>query len=163
MKSKSDASESEQLAEAPERIFTVESANNALVFVRRVVEDAVKAYRELMRLRSEQHELALVVDTSGQSAGLRALMEEKVSRLKQLHQELLDVGGVIKDFAEGLVDFPARYEGRKVLLCWKLGEAEVTHWHELRAGFAGRQRIDAQFRLGVREPAPAETEAIRPC
>ena len=44
---------------------------------------------------------------------------------------------------EGLVDFPSRLDGRTVFLCWRLGEPEVLHWHELDAGFAGRQPLVA--------------------
>jgi hypothetical protein len=39
------------------------------------------------------------------------------------------------------VDFPSLREGRIVYLCWRLGEDEVAWWHEVDAGFAGRQRL----------------------
>ncbi|MFQ5805995.1 MAG: DUF2203 domain-containing protein [Phycisphaerae bacterium] len=145
-----------------ERIFTVESANEALVFVRKVVKDAVGAYEELMRLRTERQGLALASDASEQLVDLRIQIEQKVDHLKRLHQELADVGCELKDLSGGLVDFPAMFEGRKVLLCWKLGEPEVAYWHELRAGFAGRRPIDAEFRLRAREPTAVETERIGP-
>ena len=48
-----------------------------------------------------------------------------------------------KGAVDGLVDFPSMMDGRIVFLCWKLGEAEVTHWHELDAGFSGRQSLVA--------------------
>ena len=50
------------------------------------------------------------------------------------------------------MDFPAILDGRKVVLCWKLGESEVAHWHEWRAGVAGRKPIDAEFRHHARQP-----------
>jgi hypothetical protein len=59
--------------------------------------------------------------------------------------ELDQVGCVFKGFELGLVDFPAEHEGRVVCLCWQRGEAEVTHWHELDAGYAGRQLLDDAF------------------
>ena len=34
-------------------------------------------------------------------------------------------------------------DGRLVLLCWKLGEPEVLYWHDLDAGFGGRQPLTA--------------------
>ena len=43
------------------------------------------------------------------------------------------------------MDFPARLGNRTVLLCWKLGEEQVLHWHELQAGFGGRQPVADQF------------------
>ena len=52
-------------------------------------------------------------------------------------------GGVeLKDYFAGLVDFPSRREGRVVYLCWRFGEPAVAYWHELEAGFAGRQKLD---------------------
>jgi len=47
----------------------------------------------------------------------------------------------LKDYFTGLVDFPSRLDGREVYLCWRFGEDEIAHWHELDAGFAGRQKI----------------------
>ena len=48
----------------------------------------------------------------------------------------------LKDYQTGLIDFIGRHEGRDVYLCWKLGEEQITHWHELNAGFAGRQPVE---------------------
>ena len=53
-----------------------------------------------------------------------------------------ELGVQIKDPDTGLLDFPARRDGRDVLLCWRVGEAGVTHWHGLEEGFAGRKPID---------------------
>ena len=44
---------------------------------------------------------------------------------------------------EGLVDFYALRGDRLVFLCWKHGEDQIAHWHEVGAGFPGRQPIDA--------------------
>ena len=40
-------------------------------------------------------------------------------------------------------NFPARLDRRDVYLCWKLGEEKITQWHEVYAGFAGREPIAA--------------------
>jgi hypothetical protein len=32
-----------------------------------------------------------------------------------------------------------------VLLCWKLGENGITHWHSVTEGFAGRKPIDERI------------------
>jgi hypothetical protein len=61
-------------------------------------------------------------------------MEEYVRELKALGVEL-------KDYFTGLIDFPSLMDGRPVYLCWRLGEPEVAHWHELEAGVAGRQKL----------------------
>jgi hypothetical protein len=50
-------------------------------------------------------------------------------------------GAQLKDLRTGLVDFLSRRQGREVFLCWRYGEPEVRYWHDLEAGFAGRQLI----------------------
>jgi hypothetical protein len=47
----------------------------------------------------------------------------------------------VKDVARGLVDFPAIIGGREVFLCWEQDEEDVEFWHELDAGYAGRERL----------------------
>jgi len=56
--------------------------------------------------------------------------------------QLLSMGVVIKDVQQGLIDFYAKHQGRDIHLCWKLGEKDITHWHEIDVGFAGRRPID---------------------
>ena len=129
--------------------FTVDSANEALVLVRKVVSDIVEQYGELMSLRNEAQELSLASGAQARFDEIGVLVERALERLKALHQELGDVGCELKDFRTGLVDFPAEIENRKVWLCWKLGEPEVSHWHELDAGFAGRRPIDAETREAI--------------
>ena len=53
-------------------------------------------------------------------------------------------GAIVKDIDEGLVDFPALRDGVEILLCWRLGEDEVAHWHGLEEGFAGRKQLDPE-------------------
>jgi hypothetical protein len=53
-------------------------------------------------------------------------------------------GAIVKDLDSALLDFPALRGGEEILLCWRLGEDEVAHWHGLEEGFAGRQPLDAE-------------------
>ena len=55
--------------------------------------------------------------------------------------EIHELGAIVKDPDEGLVDFPARHDGEDVLLCWRVGEDEVAWWHTLEDGFAGRKPL----------------------
>lgn len=52
------------------------------------------------------------------------------------------MGGVLKDPEQGLVDFYGRIAEKLVWLCWRFGETEVAHYHQLDEGFAKRKRID---------------------
>ena len=68
----------------------------------------------------------------------------RVARSREIdrfEQELADLGIALKDRRLGLVDFPSELGGRQVWLCWRLGEPEVQFWHDLDAGFAGRQPL----------------------
>jgi hypothetical protein len=49
---------------------------------------------------------------------------------------------VLRDLDRGLVDFPALRDGREVYLCWVDGEDDIEYWHDLDAGYAGRQPLD---------------------
>ncbi len=54
-------------------------------------------------------------------------------------------GVVVRDLDEGLCDFRARREDRDVYLCWRVGERSIGFWHEIEAGFPGRQPLDDGF------------------
>lgn len=47
----------------------------------------------------------------------------------------------IKDLDRGLLDFPAIVGGHEVFLCWEQDEDDIEFWHELDAGYAGRERL----------------------
>lgn len=130
---------------APRRLFTVESANRSLVLVRRIVAGIVAQYQELAALRARVASAQRAKITSDAADALRREADMLVAALSRLQEELADVGCELKDFATGLVDFPASHEGRTVYLCWKFGEERVEHWHELDAGFSGRRPIGVEF------------------
>ena len=116
------------------RVFSVEKANQTLPLVRRIVQDVLATCGELRSLRDQ------LADSMDKNAVERD-MEGQSRRLEQLQNELVRIGCVLKDPDIGLVDFPGRYRSRDILLCWKLGEAKVAHWHELHAGPSGRHPV----------------------
>jgi hypothetical protein len=67
--------------------------------------------------------------------------ERLATRYRALVQRVLDMGIELKDPTTGLVDFPSLRDGRVVYLCWRLGESSIEYWHDLEAGFAGRQPL----------------------
>ncbi len=62
-------------------------------------------------------------------------------KLQEYVRELTELGVQLKDPERGLVDFPHMMDGRVVFLCWHHGEEELSFWHEVDAGFAGRQSL----------------------
>ena len=80
-------------------------------------------------------------------------------RVQEYVAELRDLGVEPKDGPQGVVDFPAMIDGRKVCLCWKLGEPEVLYWHERDAGFQDRRPLAAGSVAGE-GPSDAENGGI---
>ncbi|MEJ2503673.1 MAG: DUF2203 domain-containing protein [Gemmatimonadota bacterium] len=107
------------------RFFSLEEANRTLPLVHRIVEDIVDQHRR------------------GDTDQVRALV-----------QELQDLGCYFKGFEEGLVDWYSLYAGRPVFLCWKLGEPAIEWWHQVDAGYAGRQPILPSQRAAFRSTRP---------
>ena len=129
------------------KYFTVAEANAALPLVRAIVSDITKLAEEL---RDRHERLSRVVPPERKMIGeayreeleqVRADFERDQERMQEYVQELHKLGVELKDYFTGLVDFRCRMEDREVYLCWRLGEPEVAHWHELDAGFAGRKKL----------------------
>ena len=56
--------------------------------------------------------------------------------------EKLELQGVIlQDIEDGIVDFPYIYRGKRVMLCWQMGEKKIGHWHEEDECYEGRKKI----------------------
>lgn len=75
-------------------------------------------------------------------ARLRAESDKALQRVKDVLSEIEAIGAQVKDLDIGLIDFPCRVDGTTVLLCWKMGESRITHWHGTSEGFAGRKPIN---------------------
>ena len=58
-------------------------------------------------------------------------------------ERIRELGVVLKDLDMGLLDFPHEREGRIVFLCWHPPEERVAYWHDLDAGYGGREPLDA--------------------
>jgi hypothetical protein len=122
------------------RLFTLEEAKAELEIIRPLLSSAMSARQEILRLRPDlEHELEQAMG-NGHSAESTALLAA-FGRLRDALVEIQARGVLVKDVGSGLVDFPAEHEGRVVFLCWKFGEPDLTYWHDLDAGFAGRQPL----------------------
>jgi hypothetical protein len=127
------------------RYFTLEEANATLPYVRSIVADVVAAYGE-WRDHVAQYEVMAASSRSDEGetevqVALRTEVDRIARRIGGYLSELESVGCTFKGFDGGLVDFLSQRDGRDIFLCWKHGEPEITHWHELDAGFAGRQLL----------------------
>ena len=75
----------------------------------------------------------------------KAEREKTIQRVKDALAEIDATGVQVKDLEMGLLDFPCQVEGRTLLLCWRLGEKGITHWHSSSEVFAGRKPIDEKI------------------
>lgn len=131
---------------ARRRVFTLAQANATLPYISAIVRDITQLAHELRerherlgRLRSGRGGLSAAHREEVDQAEAEVLRGQE--RMRDYEQELRQLGVELKDYFMGLIDFPSEMDGRLVYLCWRLGEPEVAHWHELEAGFAGRQKI----------------------
>jgi hypothetical protein len=129
------------------KFFTVAQANNALPLVRAIVHDITELARELRERHERLNRLKpndrfhLSDAHDEELRQVQAELERGQAKMEEYAHELGQLGVELKDYFTGLIDFPSVMNGRPVYLCWRLGEPEVAHWHELEAGFAGRQRL----------------------
>ncbi|MCC6239852.1 MAG: DUF2203 domain-containing protein [Phycisphaerales bacterium] len=121
----------------PRRRFRLSQATQTLPLVSRIVADIVRTH-SLMRDLEEKltEDLAPV-----QQQLVQEQIEQALSRLHGYVDELNGIGCELKDPTVGLIDFIGLHQGREVCLCWKPGETAIGYWHELDAGFNGRQPV----------------------
>jgi len=123
------------------RYFTPEQANELLTEVKRIV-DAMLACRDrVLQLRDDLWPAVERAAANGGS-GVGGPVLGELMALRGSLAALRALGVVLKDLNQGLVDFPARRRGEDVFLCWRHGEAQVSHWHAADEGFAGRRPIE---------------------
>jgi hypothetical protein len=124
----------------PPRFFTVAEANALLPEVRQLVKEMLAARQEVLDLQPQLWPEVEKAATNGGGKTMSKATRQIIIIQNILHT--LDAWGIqVKDMNIGLIDFPARYEDRTVLLCWQYDEPSVQFWHEVDAGFAGRKRI----------------------
>jgi hypothetical protein len=132
------------------KIFTPAEANATLPLVSAIVSDLVDLSCEL---GERQQRLSLLLGGKANNSHdpyheelvqVQKDMEKDTVRLHEYVEELRALGVEPKSGSEGLVDFPALLNGRKVYLCWKLGESRVHFWHDLDAGYVGRQPVRSE-------------------
>ena len=128
-----------------EKTFTIEEATRTLPLVSRIVDDLVRGHRS-WEDKVREFELATVGSSPERPDAMAELLQIEAQRLaveiEGYVAELTALGVACKSMDTGLVDFPGLRDGKRVYYCWMLGEAKVQYWHELDAGFVGRQKID---------------------
>ncbi|ACM06476.1 DUF2203 domain-containing protein [Thermomicrobium roseum] len=127
------------------RYFTVEEARALVPRLRGLLIALQAEKRELDQLLGELRRLAPLAFLNGHGAQLERI-EQRVAELTRSIREKVRVihqlGVEVKDLDMGIVDFPSLRDGREVYLCWRVDEPTVAYWHDLDAGFRGRQPLE---------------------
>jgi hypothetical protein len=134
------------------RTFTLDEAQDLLPVLESLLRSAIDGKQLIESVDAEFQATAHKVFLSGgmslnvvHLAGRKAQREKAIQRLKDAMAEIDAMGVEVKDLDIGLLDFPCEVDGQIVLLCWKLGEKAITHWHGVSEGFAGRKPVDERI------------------
>lgn len=127
------------------RVFTLSEARNLIPRLRKLLAGVRREREALLDMRIEIDRAREKASDGGGSVYGPVYLTHMIG-FSEAIQEVQLLGVHIKDFRNGLVDFPYEYEGRIVYLCWKPDEDEIGWWHEIDSGFAGRQPLTDEFR-----------------
>ena len=122
-----------------ERHYTLEQANAALEFVT----ERLERLRE-NRAQLDDEEARAALSEAGPSNGGGApgrVVSAAFVGLQRALGELQAMEIVLRDLERGLVDFPSLRDGEEIYLCWEEGEDEISFWHDIESGYAGRQPL----------------------
>jgi hypothetical protein len=134
------------------RTFTLDEAQMLLPVLESLLKRAMQGKKLIEEVEGELQENAHRVFLNGGTqvnvvhlARRKAERERAIQRIKDALAEIEAAGVQVKDLDIGLLDFPCKVDGEIVLLCWKVGEPRITHWHGATEGFAGRKPIDERI------------------
>jgi hypothetical protein len=135
-----------------DRTFTLDEAQSLLPVLESLLRTAIAGKSLIEQVEAEQQALSHRIFLNGGMfldivpvARRKAERTKAEQRAKDAIAEIDSIGVQVKDLDIGLLDFPCEVEGQIILLCWKLGEKSITHWHGTQEGFAGRKPIDERI------------------
>ena len=135
------------------KTFTIDEAQSLLPVLESLLRRAIEGKQAAEKVETDLADVARRIYFAGgmkiDAADIlrqRAELEEHLKRVRETIAEIDAIGVQVKDLDTGLLDFPCRVEDEVVLLCWRMGEPSIEHWHTMEAGFKGRQPLDERFR-----------------
>jgi hypothetical protein len=135
-----------------DRTFTLDEAQSLLPVLESLLRSAIDAKKMMEEVDGEMQSLSQRIFLNGGTrvdvvvtAHRKAQRAKAEQRAKDALAEIDSIGVQVKDLDIGLLDFPCEVDGQVVLLCWKVGETAITHWHGTEEGFAGRKPIDERI------------------
>lgn len=135
------------------KTFTLDEAQSLLPVLEALLKRAIEGKQAAERVEADLADLARRIYLSGgmkvDAASVvkqRAELESHLKVVRETIAEIDAVGVQVKDLESGLLDFPFRLDDEVVLLCWRMGETAIEHWHTMESGFKGRRPVDERFR-----------------
>jgi hypothetical protein len=135
------------------KTFTLDEAQSLLPVLESLLKRAIEGKQAAEAVESDLSSLAQRIYLAGgmrvdvtHVSQQRGELEAHLQRVRETVAEIDTIGVQVKDIDTGLLDFPCRVDDEVVLLCWRLGETAIEHWHTVEAGFKGRQPVDERFR-----------------
>ncbi len=139
------------------RTFTLDEAQDLLPVLESLLRTSIDGKKLIESVDAEFQEMAHRVFLNGgmslnvvHLARRKAEREKAIQRVRDAMAEIDAIGVQVKDLEIGLLDFPCEVDGQVVLLCWKLGETAITHWHGVSEGFGGRKPVDERINKAKR-------------
>jgi hypothetical protein len=126
------------------RLFTLEEANALIPKLELIMARLLQRGAELrLGVEDVARECGRSVDalTMDDIVKMRPELTGVAEEIRQLVTDIEAQEVQFKGIDLGLVDFLAEIDGDVALLCWQYGEKEITHWHTLDGGFAGRRPL----------------------
>ena len=124
------------------KLFTIEEANSLLPTVRPIVRSIQRSHRRLISFQTTAKHAAEGAESGGGGMIQGPRYARLLVDLSLGTGQLESLGVQLKDYSQGLIDFPSMRDGRVVLLCWRADEGdELEWWHDLESGFGGRQPL----------------------
>jgi hypothetical protein len=135
------------------KTFTVDEAQSLLPLLESLLKRAIESKRDAQQVEERLAELGRRIYLAGgmrvdvaEVGKQRTEMEGHLQRVRESISEIDSIGVQVKDMDSGLLDFPCKVDDQIVLLCWRMGESTIEHWHTIEDGFKGRQPVDERFR-----------------
>lgn len=135
------------------KTFSLDEAQSLLPVLESLLKRAIEGKQSAELVENRLQELCRRIYISGgmkvdisSVARDRSEIEEHLKQVKETIAEIDAIGVQVKDLEAGLLDFPCKLDNEVVLLCWRMGEASIEHWHTVESGFQGRQPVDERFR-----------------
>jgi hypothetical protein len=135
------------------KTFTLDEAQSLLPVLESLLRRALEGKQAAEKVEEELGELTRRIHLAGGMrvdivavAKQRAELESHLQRVRETIAEIDAIGVQVKDMDAGLLDFPCRVDEEIVLLCWRMGEPTIEHWHTVESGFKGRQPLDERFK-----------------